>query len=206
MDLQERFAKIKSYEKIVTEINPNIKHQSGIYAFFRFNEKNELCFYVGQAKDMLQRVASHFLDRKTHFDKSLYVHKFGKKLNKEQKWWVKVVVYCPEDYLDNLEKKAINCYLNLGYVSYNITGGGQTEKAKDVGERNLTKLKNYARGKDLGYEKARMEVADLFDKYLTFSMKKDGKLNQRAFDKFKKFLEGKDDEDKENGTDSIDNS
>ena len=73
---------------------------------------------------------------------------------------------------------------------YNITIGSQGKGKIDFQERNQTKLKSYVNGKQIGYEKARKEIQNLFNKYLTFSINgKTNKTKEKAFEKFKKFIE-----------------
>ena len=195
MNLKQRFAILNDKKKIIKSICPNISIKSGIYLFYRKNEDNETCFYVGQAKNLLNRTAQHLMDRKQHIDKSLYVHKLYNEDN-PYGWKLKVIYFCGIGSLDFYEQHFIQYYLNLGYKSYNVTGGGQLDKKEDIGERQQTKLKSYKNGKNLGYEKAREEVKEYFDKYLDFKIKgKSGKVKERKLEEFKKWLEVQNEED-----------
>ena len=86
------------------------------------------------------------------------------------------------------------------YKSYNVTGGGQTDKKADVGERLQTKLKSYKNGKNLGYDKAKEEVRVFFDKYLDFVVKgKPNKIKERKFEEFRKWMEVHNERETSNG-------
>ena len=77
-----------------------------------------------------------------------------------------------------------------------MAGGGQFDKAEDVGERYEVKLKTYRNGKAIAHEKARLYVKNMFDKYLDYTIKgKVTKIKERKFAEFGEFLA---DGDKEN--------
>lgn len=195
MEKRQRFEILNANKKIIKSICPNITNESGIYLFYRKNEFNETCFYVGQAKDLLTRTAQHLMGRQQHIDKSLYVHKLYGEDN-PYGWKLKVVYLCSIRDLDFYEQHFIQYYLRQGYKTYNVTGGGQFNKKQDIGERQQTKLKSYKNGKNLGYEQARDEVREYFDKYLDFTIKgKSGKVKERKFEEFKKWLEVQKSED-----------
>lgn len=186
---EQLFAIQKRNEEIVKKECPQLTQASGIYLFFRTNEKNEKCAYIGQAKNLLRRAAQHLSGRKQHIDLSLYTHKF-KSENNPLGWCLIVLEHCDIDKLDAREQYYIDAYIKNGYKVYNVTGGGQLDKKQDINERNLIKLKSYANGKQIGYEKARKEIALLFTKYLTYDVKKANILSQRAKERFEKFLKG----------------
>lgn len=191
MDLKQRLAILEEKKRIVKEACPLMDERSGVYLFKRINENDEICFYVGQAKNLLQRVAQHLMGRTQHIDKSLYKHKLWSEKNLNG-WSIFLITWCDVDKLDKIEKEHINYYLSKGYKSYNICGGGQIDKAKDIGERQQTKLKSYKNGKGLGYEKARNEVKVFFEKYLDFTIKGNtNKIKERKFNEFKEWLNEK---------------
>lgn len=193
MNLNQRFAILNKNKKIIQNLCDNeITQKSGIYAFYRTNENGEKCFYIGQAKNLLQRTAQHLMGRQQHIDKSLYVHKLYSKDN-PCGWKLRVLIYCNEKDLDHFEQFYIKLNKDLGYKSYNVTGGGQFDKKGDIGERQQTKLKSYKNGKDLGYEKARKEVQIFFEKYLDYTIKgKTNKTKERKLKEFKEWLEVQD--------------
>ena len=185
-----KFYILDKEKKLIKEICPEICSLTGIYLFYRTNENNEKCFYVGQAKDLLQRTAQHLVGRKQHIDKSLCKHGLLSE-NNPNGWKLKVLYLCDERTLDYWEQKYIDYFLQKGYKPYNVTGGGQFNKKKDIGERQQTKLKSFKNGKDLGYEKARKQVKQYFEKYLDYVIKdKTNKIKERKLKEFEEFLGG----------------
>lgn len=188
MTPQQRFAMLNEYKKLVKKMCPALSEKSGIYLFYRKDENNEDCVYIGQGKSLIQRTASHFLGRKTHIDKSLYVHKVYSKEN-PYGWKLKVLYECDVDRLDKLEQEYIDYYVSAGYKVYNVTGGGQKDKKQDINERQQTKLKSYKNGKNIADRKAKSYVRAMFDKYLDFVIKPPvNKIKQRKFGEFKNYL------------------
>lgn len=189
MDMQKRYIILNEKKKIIKSICPEITTKSGIYLFCRKNEENEFCYYVGQAKNLLQRTAQHLMDKKQHIDKSLYVHNLYRK-NNPFGWNLRVLIECKESDLDYWEKAYINFYKNKGKL-YNVNGGGQFDKAEDIGERFEVKLKSYRNGKAIAYDKAREYVKNMFDKYLDYTIKgKTNKIKERKIKEFEEFLGG----------------
>lgn len=190
MTFKERMAILWKNKRILQYRCVALNETSGIYLFSRVNEDNENCFYVGQAKNLLERTAQHLMGRTQHIDKSIYKHKFWSPENLTG-WNVDVLEYCSLNELDRKEQEHINYFLSKGWKSYNVTGGGQIDKAKDIGERQQIKLKSYKNGKGLGYEKARNEVKVFFEKYLDFTIKGNtNKIKERKFNEFKEWLNG----------------
>lgn len=195
---QQRFTLLNEYKKKVKQMCPNISTRSGIYLFYRFNEEKEFCVYVGQAKNLLERTAQHFLGRQQHIDRSLFDHKTYNKYDNPYGWELSVLNECDVENLDKEEQRLIEYYLSMGAKVYNVTGGGQIDKKQDIGERQQTKLKSYKNGKIIAEKKAKLYVKTMFDKYLDFCIKPPtNKLKERKFEEFKNYLEGTD-EDKEN--------
>lgn len=184
------FAIQSKNEKAILKICPKMPRKSGIYLFYRVNEKGENCAYVGQAKNLLHRCGQHLSGRETHIDKSLYTHKLYNPEN-PQGWKVCVIELCPITELDAKEQKYIDHYKNRDdVVLYNVTGGGQFNKRADIGERVQPNLKRYKSGKQYGYEKAREQVKTYFTKYLDYSVKLPStKIKERKLAEFEKFLQ-----------------
>lgn len=195
INYRQRFAILNDKKKLIKQICPEISEDGGIYCFYRQNEQGQDCCYIGQAKNLLERTAQHLMGRKQHIDKSLYVHKLYNE-NNPFGWKLTILKQCNIDELDYFEQFYINFYKDIdNVVLYNVTGGGQIDKAKDIGERQQTKLKSYKNGKGLGYEKARKEVKTYFDKYLDYTIKgKPTKIKERKLKEFKEFLGGTDNE------------
>ena len=144
-DYKQILAIQRANEERIKKISPIINHESGIYLFYRNNEEGEFCVYIGQAKDLLQRTAQHLTGYKkknpTHIDRSLFVHKLYSENNKNG-WKVSVLKFAPQNELDQLEKDYIKEYQSLNCKVYNITGGGQFDKAVDINERMKLKEEN----------------------------------------------------------------
>lgn len=190
MDLKQRFAILNDKKKIIKSICPEITTESGIYCFYRKNEEEKDYCYIGQAKNLLNRTAQHLIDKKQHIDKSLYLHKLYSKDN-PYGWKLTILRKCKINELDYQEQYFIKLYSDIENVKlYNVTGGGQFNKKQDIAERQQTKLKSYKNGKGLGYEKARKEVKEYFEKYLDYNIKgKTNKIKERKFNEFKEFLQ-----------------
>ena len=188
MDRQQ-WAIIGYWKKILKD-QFKLKDVPGIYLFYRTNEDNEKCVYVGQSVKILTRCAEHLATKKkqSHIDKSLEKHKLYSNDN-QNGWCVACLKECSINELDYHEKRFIDYYLANGYSCYNVSGGGQSERKTDINERQKIKLKTYANGKAYGYEKAREEVRVFFEKYLDFTIKgKETKTKLKKLEEFKKFI------------------
>lgn len=97
--------------------------------------------------------------------------------------------YCREA-LNEAERSTIKAYADAGYQLRNKTIGGQDgDKASLDGG---AVRKGYREGVAKGYEKARKEVAKLFEKNLTAEINGKETANKRkALEKFKTFIGGK---------------
>ena len=177
-------------KKLIKEVCPDMKDQSGIYYFGRIDkDTQEKCIYIGQSRQILSRCADHLAGRQQHIDRSLYNRKLYSESN-PYGWKVGVLTYCPVQDLDKYEIAYINKYKEMNFNLYNVTGGGQFDKENDIGERMQTKLKNYKKGKSLGAEKTKNYIKTMFDKYLDFGIKPPtNKIKERKVEEFKKFLE-----------------
>ena len=161
-----------------------IPDTSGIYILTR-KENGFKYAYIGQAKHILTRLAQH-LNGYQHIDLSLKKHGLASMLNPDG--YSMVFVKCKEEELDEKESWYIKAYANLGYQLRNKTSGGQDRDKRDIAE-NITK--GYQQGLHNGYEKARKEIAKLFEKNLTFAINgKPNKLKEKALLKFQEFLQG----------------
>lgn len=160
-----------------------IPDTSGIYILTR--EENGFKYaYIGQAKHILTRLAQH-LKGYQHIDLSLKKHGLISHLNPNG--WNMDFVKCEEKNLNEQESYFVKEYANMGFQLRNKTSGGQDSSKRDIAE-NITK--GYQQGLHNGYEKARKEVAKLFEKNLTFMINgKPNKNKEKAFNKFKDFLE-----------------
>lgn len=146
-------AKQKSYEGQVKRACPSINNRSGIYILTRVNENDENCFYVGQAKHLLQRMCGHMIGYQ-HIDLSLKKHHLANEYNPDG--WHLDVFECPESELDQREREYITKYLEMGYITYNHTTGGQGEGKEALGETKSPKT--YRDGLKQGYKNAVRDI------------------------------------------------
>lgn len=167
---------------------PDLTEESGIYILTR-REDGFKYAYIGQAKHILTRLAQH-LRGYQHIDLSLKKHGLWSKENPTG-WKIDCIKY-PESDLNEKEQMWVKEFANSGYQLRNKTSGSQDSKKKDIAD-NMRK--GYQQGLHNGYEKARKEVAKLFEKNLTYSINgKPTKNKEKALEKFSLFVEvgGKD--------------
>lgn len=182
------FVKIKQCKARILKVNKNIKATSGIYMFWRTDEIGIHYCYIGQSNNVLRRCAEHLMQFQK-IDNSIRAHGlFGEK---EHGYYVKVLQYCEEKYLDELEKKWIRIYNDKpGVIMKNVTSGGQ-----DSGRTMITEpkpAKKYKDGLKQGYKNAIRDVKEYFDKYLKFvykddCFKKNGEVKEIYFKKRAEF-------------------
>lgn len=173
-------------EMQIKEICPEINNQSGIYVFYRIDENEIKHCYVGQAKHLLERTASHLGE----YDRiALSLKKRGFYSDKNLHGWRLLFRFCPTEQLDELEKETIKAYADKGFQLYNKTAGGQGQGKSSFDNRKPSKT--YYDGLEQGRKNAQKFVANLFEKHLDYKPKSD-KLNknqEKAMQKFKEFLE-----------------
>ena len=182
------FRQIKAIEaenkKRILQVNPDVPDRSGIYFLLREDSGFKYA-YIGQAKNLLTRLAQH-LSGYQHIDLSL--KKYGLFSQKNPAGYHIHFLEFDEADLDFYEKKYIKQYAAAGYQLKNATAGGQGTGKH--GLDNSRPRKGYAQGVENGYLKARKEVAHLFDLHLNYSTKKEPptKNQEKALQKFKDFL------------------
>lgn len=178
----------KNKERLL-KVNPKLNEKSGIYFFLRTDENGFRYAYIGQAKSILTRLANHISGYTQHIDLSIKKHKLYSAEN-PYGWRVEFLNF-PESELDEKEKFYIKKYADAGYQLRNVSVGGQGENrdSGQIGERKPSK--GYRDGIKQGYKNASKEVANLFDKHLNYSKKSDkpNKIQERAAEKFREFLE-----------------
>ena len=180
------FKKIIQQKIILKKLFPNLNDKSGIYIMKR-EEGGFRYGYVGQAKHILTRLASHMLGKEMHIDKSLLKH--GLYSDKNPHGWNIGFINCHEEELDEKEQHYIALYANAGYQMRNKTSGSQGVGKQAIND--YKPAKGYHDGLKQGYKNAQKFVAGLFEKNLTFSIKgKAGVRNKKAYDKFEGFLKG----------------
>ena len=164
----------------------NIPETSGIY--FLTREENGFKYaYIGQAKNILQRMASHLVSYQ-HIDLSLKKHKLYSENNKTG--WHLSFVELPIQKLDIAEQEFIKEYANKGYQLRNKTSGSQGKGKTKIAD--FKQPKTYTQGKEYG-RKQQIEELNKYYKYLTVEIKDEFKHLKRAenaLEKFKEILGG----------------
>lgn len=172
-------------EKRILEENPNTPNRSGIY--FLLRKENGFKFaYIGQAVNILSRLASH-LSGYQHIDLSIKKHGFWSEENPTG-YVIRFLEFPPEQ-LNEKEMFYIKKYANAGYQLRNATTGSQGEGKK--GLDNQKQPRTYTEGKAEGKKQITREIKHLFDLHLDYMPKKQPptKLQEKAMQKFKDFLE-----------------
>lgn len=183
MDYRQIKAIEKSNKQRLLKVNPLLPEESGIYILTR--EENGFKYaYVGQARHILSRLAQH-LSGYQHIDLSIKKHGF--KSSENPNGWRIQFTRVPIEDLDMAEQHYIRIFADCGYQLRNKTAGGQGEGKFEIAETKPRKT--YHDGIKQGYEKARKEVAKLFEKNLTYSINgKENKNKQKAYEKFGAFI------------------
>lgn len=192
--IRQRYAIALQNEKRIKAVCPTVNDGCGIYAFFRTDEDGFRFAYVGQAKHVLSRLASHLSGYNQHIDLSLRKHKLYDAEKNPHGWQVTVCTNCAASELDATERQFIKLYADNGYQLLNKTTGSQGGDKTALGATKTPK--GYYDGLRQGERNTQRKIANWFDKSLDYSIK--GKPNankQKAYDRFAEFLQG----DKEEG-------
>ena len=189
MEFTERIAKTREKKELLKEVCKKLNERAGIYMLTRFENGFKFA-YIGQAKHLLSRLAQHLVNgdvwSKAHIDRSLKKHGLFSEDN--QTGWKVDFIECEVDKLNDMERKYIYEYANMGYQLRNKTNGGQNSGKFAVSE--YENRKGYKQGVEYGKTRLKAEIKTYFDKYLDFVIKgKENKLKLRKFEEFKKFLE-----------------
>lgn len=157
--------KSSNIKKLLT-VNNQLNNDSGIYILTRMDEQGFKFAYVGQARHILDRLASH-LTGYQHIDLSIKKHGF--KSDNNPYGYAIDFINCEVDQLDELEKQYIKKYADAGYQLRNKTLGGQGSGKN--GLDNNKSAKGYYDGLKQGYANAIKDIKLLFDKYLIVNIK-----------------------------------
>lgn len=185
MNYRQIYAIKKANKERILKVCPNCPERSGIY--FLLREEGGFKFaYIGKAKTLLSRLAGHLQGYTQHIDRSLKKHGLWSEENPTG-WTINFLEF-PESELNEKEQHYIQKYANAGYQLRNVESGGNLGKT-DIGERKPAK--KYFDGVEQGKKNAQKFVANLFDKHLDYVPKKQPptRLQERAMQKFKDFLE-----------------
>ena len=178
----------KNKERLL-KLNPRINERSGIYFLTRIDENGFKYAYVGQAKNLLQRLASHLSGYKQHIDLSLKKHKLWSQENPYG--WVVNFENFSQNRLDEMEKYYIKKYADDGYQLRNVSVGGQgsDRPSGQIGERKPPK--GYRDGVEQGKKNLARELSSIAEKHLKIEIrddKKNNKVSQKQYDKFMDLL------------------
>ena len=189
MNYKQIYAIKKANEERILKACPNCPNTSGIYFLLR-EEDGFKYAYIGQAVKLRERLASH-LSGYQHIDLSIKKHGLW---SEENPTGYKVhFLEFAENLLDEMEQKYIKQYANAGYQMRNATSGSQGVGKK--GLDNARPSRTYYDGLAQGKKNTQRFVADLFAKHLDYKTKleKPNKNQEKAYQKFKDFLEGEND-------------
>ncbi len=179
------------YRVQLRKVNPLLDNGSGIYVLTRVDENGFKYAYVGQAKQILSRLAQHMNGYQQHIDRSLKKH--GLYSEENPHGWMVNCHYCPKNMLDEKEKFWIREYADLGYQLRNKTAGGQGEGKTQIAEFKPTK--GYRDGLAQGRKSLARELAHIAEKHLEIRLKPEkqgNKVSQRQFDRFWELMKGED--------------
>ena len=176
-------------KKRLLKLNPKLNDRSGIYFLLREDENGFKFAYVGQAKSVLQRLASHLVGYEQHIDLSLRKHKLYSEDN-PYGWRVEFLNF-PEGQLDEKEKYYIKLYADKGYQLRNVSIGGQggNRDSGSIGERKAPK--GYLQGVQQGRKNLARELSHIIEKHLVVTIREDkqgNKVSQKQLDKFMELI------------------
>lgn len=189
----QNIAKAKAIEKKnkerILEVNHYVPERSGIYFLTREDENGIRYAYVGQAKNLLLRLAQH-LNGYQHIDLSIKKHGFLS-LRNEYGWNINYLEF-PISQLDEMEQHFIKVYAIRGYQLRNKTAGGQGEGKAQINEYRPSK--GYRDGIQQGRKMLARELRHIIDKHLVVTLKPEksaNKVSQNALEKFNYLLDEK---------------
>ena len=191
MSNYRNIAKAKAIEKSnkqrLLKINPKLDDESGIYFLTRTDEDNISYFYIGQAVHILTRLAQHLVGYQ-HID--LSIKKRGLYSADNPYGWKVNFMHYPKSELDKWEQYWILEYTKRGYqCRYNKTGGGQGEGKEKINE--FRPAKGYRDGIKQGKINLARELSSIAEKHLKIEIredKKNNKVSQKQFEKFKELM------------------
>lgn len=186
----QNFRQVKAIEQKnkqrLLEINHRLDDKSGIYFLTREDEQGFRYAYVGQAVHILTRLAQHLVGYQ-HIDLSLKKH--GLYSEDNPYGWKVNFSYYPTDMLDEMEQKWIKQYADKGYQLRNKTSGSQGEGKSQIAD--YRPQKGYRDGLKQGRINLARELSSIAEKHLKIEIrddKKNNKISQRQFEKFKELL------------------
>lgn len=187
----QNFRQIKAIEKKnkqrLLEVNPKLDDESGIYFLTREDENGFRYAYIGQAVHILTRLAQHLSGYDQHIDRSLKKH--GLYSEKNPYGWKVNFRHYTTNLLDKMEQLWIKQYADKGYQLRNKTSGSQGEGKSQIAD--YRPQKGYRDGLKQGRINLAREVSSIAEKHLKIEIredKKNNKISQKQFEKFKELL------------------
>ena len=187
--MNSNFRKAKAIEQKNKErllkANPELNEDSGIYFLTRTDELGIRHAYVGLAHHVLTRLAQH-LSNYQYIDNSIRKHGL---YSEENPYGYKVnFLNCLETELEEKERYYITQYSLNGYQMKNRDTGGGAGK-QEIGDRKPPKT--YREGIQAGKKSLARELSSIAEKHLKIEIrddKKNNKISQKQFRKFKELL------------------
>ena len=182
-------------EKRIKQLCPDATHKSAIYCFHREDENGFKYAYVGLAtKSVLSRCADHLRGFDQHIDKSIKKHKLHSAENPFG-WKLDILCFCSAEECNEKEQFYIKKVHQSGRQLLNVTGGSQGKGKFNIGQSKSPKT--YTEGVVQGEKNMAKRIKHLFDLHLDYKPKKQPptKLQEKAMQKFKDFLEVNNDAD-----------
>ena len=188
-NLRQVYAIEKKNKERLLKVNPKLNDKSGIYFLLRENENGFRFGYIGQAKNITQRLCGHLAGYQQHIDRSLKAHGLYSEDN-PYGWRVEFLNF-PESQLDEKEKYYIKLYADKGYQLRNVSVGGQagSRDSGTIGERKPAK--GYMQGILHGKRVLSRELSSIAEKHLKIEIKpekQNNKVSQKQFEKFKELM------------------
>lgn len=186
MDFRQRKAIEQKNKRKLLAVNPNLNEESGIYFLTREDENGFKYAYIGQAKHILTRLAQHMVGYNQHIDLSLKSHGLFSKENPYG--WNISFANTSEEVLDDMEQRYIKEYA-AGFQLLNKTSGSQGSGKQKIGE--YKPAKGYRDGLKQGRINLARELSSIAEKHLKIEIrddKKNNKISQKQFEKFKELL------------------
>lgn len=184
----KNLAKAKAIEKKNRErilaVNPHVDEKSGIYFLTRTDEDGFRYAYIGQAVNLLSRLAGH-LKGYQHIDLSIKSH--GLYSTDNIYGWKIGFMHYPAEELDKWEQYWIKKYAEGGYQLRNKTSGSQGEGKKQIADYKPPK--GYRDGIQQGRINLARELANIADKHLVISLKPEKQNNSISQKQYQKFME-----------------
>ena len=186
-NLRQVYAIDKKNKERLLKVNPKLNDKSGIYFLLREDENGFRFGYIGQAKNITQRLCGHLAGYKQHIDRSLKAHGLYSEDN-PYGWRVEFLNF-PESQLDEKEKYYIKLYADKGYQLRNVSVGGQGSErdSGQIGERKPPK--GYRDGIKQGKISLARELSNIAEKHLKIEIRDDKKRNKVSQKQYEKFMD-----------------